>query len=70
MPDTLFRLLAVVGPEAIWIVIFFAAVMAVFVIYIGIAMRATMRTDDPEQQQLRYRMFRDLLDLFSRGRRR
>ena len=69
MLDTLIRLLAAVGPEAIWIIIFFTAMVAVFVIYIGIAMRAAMRADNIEQQQLCYRMFRDLLDLFRKRRR-
>ena len=68
MLDTLIRLLAAVGPEAIWIIIFFAAMVAVFVIYIGIAMRAAMRADNAEQQQLCYRMFRDLLELFRKRR--
>ena len=68
MLDTLIRLLAAVGPEAIWIIIFFAAMVAVFVIYISIEMRAAMRAANAEQQQLCYRMFRDLLELFRKRR--
>jgi hypothetical protein len=70
MPDVLLRLLAALGPEAIWIFAFFAAVIAVFVLYLGIALRATLRAADPEQARIRYRVFRDLLELFLRGRRR
>lgn len=67
--ETLFRLLAGLGPRAFWIVVIFGGLAAVFVLYIGIAMRATLRARDPQQQQLRYQIFRDLLDLFLRGKR-
>lgn len=66
----LFRLLAEVGPAAGWIAIFFAVLVAVFVLYLGIAMWATLRARDPEQQHIRYQVFRDLRDLFLRGKRR
>jgi hypothetical protein len=68
--DTLLRMLAEVGPRAIWLVIFFAAVVAVFVAYVGVALWATLRASDPEQQKLRYQVFRDLLGLFRRKGRR
>lgn len=63
----LLRLMAGLGPTAFWTVVFFAAVVAVFVGYVGIALWAVIHTP-PEQQQVRYQVFRDLLDLFRRGR--
>jgi len=64
-----FRLLAEVGPEAIWFVAYFACLIGVFVLYLGIAMWATLRARDPEQQHIRYQVFRDLRDLFLREKR-
>jgi hypothetical protein len=66
----LLRLSAEVGAAANWIVIFTAAVIAVFVAYVGVAMYATLRATDPEQQKLRYKVFRDLLRIFAGKRRR
>lgn len=56
--------LAGVGAAANWIVIFIAAVIAVFVVYVGVALYATLRASDPEQQQIRYKVFHDLLRFF------
>jgi hypothetical protein len=61
----LLRLSAEVGAAASWIVIFIAAVIAVFVAYVGVALYATLRATDPEQQKLRYKVFRDLLRIFA-----
>jgi hypothetical protein len=55
------------GP-AVWVAKFCAAIVAVFVLYIGIAFWATLHASDPEQRKIRYQLFRDLLDLFRRGR--
>ena len=66
----LLRLLAEIGPGVVWVFIFIAAVVAVFVLYIGIALWATLRAKDTEQQKVRYQVFHDLLDLFRRGRRK
>jgi hypothetical protein len=66
----LLRLLAEIGPGVIWVFIFIAAVVAVFVLYIGIALWATLRAKDPDQRTVRYQVFHDLLDLFLRGRRK
>ena len=63
----LIRLMAGLGPTAFWTVVFFAGVVTVFVGYIGIALWAVLHAR-PEQQQVRYEVFRDLLDLFRRGR--
>jgi hypothetical protein len=68
MLDSLFRTLADLGPGASWIATFCAAVVAVFVMYIGIAIWATLRASDPDERKIRYQIFRDLLDLFRRGR--
>lgn len=68
--EPLLRMLAEVGPSAIWVAKFYAAVVAVFVLYVGIALHATLRARGPEQQQVRYQAFRDLLELFRRRRRR
>jgi len=63
-------LLAEIGPGVVWVFIFIAAIMAVFVIYTGIALWATLRAKDAEQQKVRYQVFHDLLDLFCRRGRR
>jgi hypothetical protein len=66
----LLRLLAEVGAAANWIAIFIAAIIAVFMGYIGIAMYATLSATDPKQQKIRHEIFQDLLKIFVRGRRR
>ena len=60
----LLRLLAEAGAAANWLVIFVVVVIAVFLAYIGIAMYATLRARDPEQQKIRYKVFKDLLGVF------
>lgn len=61
--QTLFlRLADEAGPTADWILIFLAAIVIVFVFYVGIAMRAVLRASDRDQRQVRYQIFRDLLD--------
>ena len=62
------RLLAECGPKAFWIVILFGGLAAVRVLYLGIAMWATLHARDPEQRQVSYQIFRDLRDLFLRGK--
>jgi hypothetical protein len=64
--DELLRMSAELGPVATWLAIFFAAVIAVFVLYIGIALHVVLHTPDEPQQQVRYQIFRDLLSLFDR----
>ena len=61
------RVIAEVGPGAAWLMVFFAAVIAVFVMYVGIALFATLCAGDEQQRNIRYRLFRDLLSLFRRG---
>ena len=53
-----------------WFAIFIAAVIAVFVLYVGIALRAVLRATDEAQRRVRYQVFRDLLDLFVRRKQR
>jgi len=62
--------LAELGPGVIWVFIFIAVIVAVFVIYTGIALWAALRAKDVQQQKVRYQVFHDLLDLFGRGRRK
>ena len=65
----LLRLLAAIGPQVIWVCIFIAAMVAVFILYVGIALWVTLCAKDPRRQKISYQVFRDLLDLFHRGRR-
>lgn len=60
----LFRSLAEIGPGVTWVFSFIAAIVAVFVAYLGVALCATLRAKDAGQQQVRYQVFHDLLDLF------
>lgn len=62
MQALLLRLVDASGPPADWILIFVAAIVAIFVVYVGIAMRAVLRAPDQDQRQVRYQVFRDLLD--------
>ena len=62
MQALLLRLVDASGPAADWILIFLAAIVAIFVLYVGIAMRAVLRAPDQGQRQVRYQIFRDLLD--------
>jgi NADH:ubiquinone oxidoreductase subunit 6 (subunit J) len=65
----LFHLVAAAGPAAARAASFSAAVIAAFVVYVGIAMVVVLGTDDVRKAEIRYRVFRDLLGLFRRGRR-
>jgi hypothetical protein len=66
----LLRLMAELGPQVIWVFIFIAAVVAVFVLFVGIALLVTLITKNPRKQKISYQIFRDLLDLFRRGGRK
>ncbi|GIH78887.1 hypothetical protein [Planobispora longispora] len=67
--EILLRVLAEMAPVAGWAATFLAAVIAAFVLYVGIAMIATLLTRDQKRVQIRYRVFRELLQLFRRSRR-
>lgn len=66
MEGLLFYLVASTGPTAALAAGFSAAVIAAFVVYVGIAMVVVLRTDDVRKAEIRYRVFRDLLGLFRR----
>lgn len=68
MLEGLLRVPLELGPAAMWLLVFVAAVVAVFVLYVGIALFATLRAPDEPQAKIRYQIFRDLLDLFRHGR--
>lgn len=70
MSGSMLRLAAEISPQAAWILIFFATVIGTFVLYVGIALVATLLARDEQQGQLRYRLFRDLIDLFRPGSRK
>jgi hypothetical protein len=66
MPGEVLRHLAEEGPQAKWIVACGAGVAAVLTLYLGIAMIAAISAKDEKSQEARYRIFRDLLDVFRR----
>ena len=69
MLEALFRLTAELGPMAMVFGFITAAVVVVFVVYVGIALHAVLHAPDQEQREVRYQVFRDLVDLFRRGSR-
>jgi hypothetical protein len=68
MFTTLVHASATVGPSASWIIKFCAAVVAAFVVLVVLAFWATWHAVNPEQQQVCYQMFRDLLEFLRGGR--
>ncbi|WP_396454776.1 hypothetical protein [Actinomadura sp.] len=67
--EVILRVLAEFGPAADWIAKFAAAVITALIIYLGLALVAVLRAE-PDNANIRYRVFRDLLDLFRRRWRR
>ncbi len=65
MLEVVLRQLVEMGP---WALVFAAVMVAVFAVYVGIAMIATVASRDPRRTKVRYQVFRDLLDLFRRRR--
>jgi hypothetical protein len=61
--EQMVRMLADVGPVAVWVGGSVLGLLAALIGYIGIAMCATFRASDAAQRTIRYRMFRDLLEL-------
>ena len=57
------RVLTEVGPAATLFVLCVVCSTAALILYIGIAMWATLVTRDLKQQNVRYQVFRDLLNL-------
>jgi SNF family Na+-dependent transporter len=70
----LLRLAEGLGHTATWIiilvVIFYVAVMAVFVRYIGEVLRALLEERDPQLKEILRQTLRDLLDFFRPGKNR
>ena len=48
---------------------FLAAIIAVFALYVGVALFATLRADDDKHQEICHQVLRDLLELFGRRHR-
>jgi hypothetical protein len=57
------RALADVGPAAIWLAGVVLGLVAVCLLYLGIALAAMLRTTEHDQQEYRYQVFHDLVDL-------
>jgi hypothetical protein len=62
----LLGLLALSVHDAGWFIIFFASVIGVLVALLVIATLTAIFNIRPETQEIRYKVFRDLLDLFRR----
>lgn len=60
--EEVLRAIAEMGPAAVWAVRFVAVVIAAIVIYLGLALVAVLRAQ-PNTEECRYVVFRDLLDL-------
>ncbi|GAA2277836.1 hypothetical protein GCM10010402_38020 [Actinomadura luteofluorescens] len=60
--EEVLRVIAEMGPAAVWVAGFVAAVIATIVIYLGLALVAVLRAQ-PNNEECRYVVFRDLLDL-------
>jgi hypothetical protein len=63
--EVVLRQLVEMGP---WALVFAATMVAVFAVYVGIAMIATVASRDHRRTKVRYQVFTDLLDLFRRRR--
>lgn len=63
MLKKLVRLGSATTSVAAVIVVCAAFIVVVFSIYVGVAMIAAIRSGNPEQAELRYRIFRDLLSI-------
>jgi hypothetical protein len=57
------RILTDLGPAAVWLAGVVLGLVAVCLIFLGIALVAVLRTTDISQQQYRYQAYRDLVDL-------
>lgn len=67
MLEALLRQAVELGPMAIWFTVIAATVVVTFMGYVGIALYAVLHAPDSDEREVRYRIFRDLLDLFRRG---
>lgn len=49
-----------------WVAVALVAVVTLFTLYVGVALAAVLTARNPDQQEIRYKVFRALLDVFSR----
>lgn len=63
MAAALVRVLADMGPAAVWLCGGMVGLLAVFAAYLGLALVAVLKADKPELQHYRYQAFHDLIDL-------
>jgi hypothetical protein len=61
--EELVRALAAMGPAAIWLGGAVLGLVAVCLLYLGIVLTAILRTTEHDQQEYRYRVFHELIDL-------
>lgn len=70
MLQDLLHALVEIGPAAMWLVGCFIGLVAVFTVYVGIAMWAMLRAQDSEQRKQYFQLVVALLELFLRRRRK
>ena len=63
MAEELVRVIAAMGPAAIWLGGAVLGLVAVCLLYLGIVLVAILRTTEHDQQQYRYQVFHELVDL-------
>lgn len=63
MAEELVRALAAMGPAAIWLGGAVLGLVAVCLLYLGIVLAAILLTTEHDQQEYRYRVFHELVDL-------
>ena len=66
MLGVLLRVLAEVGAQAAWVLVFCAGVIGVFVVICAVAALVAIFSSNVEQRQWCYWIFRDLLRFFGR----
>jgi hypothetical protein len=70
MLEIFLRLQSEIGSGATWAGVILGAVVAAFVVYVGVIITAMLIVKDRDKLRLLYRVFRDLVELFRfRGRR-
>lgn len=70
MVEAFIHLSSAVAPEAIWIVKFVAALIALFALYVGIVLAAILLAKEKGIKELYYHVLRELLKIFCRRPRR
>jgi threonine dehydrogenase-like Zn-dependent dehydrogenase len=67
MLGVLLRILAEGGAQAMWVLVFCAGVIGLFVLICAVAAMVVIFTSNVEQRKWCYRIFQDLLRFFGRG---